>query len=47
LALQPDGVLRHVHTTMHFQGSEAALDGLARKTLGVGLADIKAAFAGK
>ena len=47
VALKPDGVLRHVHTTMHFQGPEAALDGIARKTLGVGIADIKAAFGGK
>ena len=46
-ALIPDGILRHVHTTMHFQGPEAALDGIARKTLGVGIADIKAAFAAK
>jgi hypothetical protein len=46
-ALKPDGILRHVHTTMHFQGPEAALDGIARKTLGVGIAEIKAAFAGK
>jgi hypothetical protein len=46
-ALKPDGVLRHVHTTMHFQGPEAALDGIARKTLGVGIAEIKTAFGGK
>ncbi len=46
-ALKPDGVLRHVHTTMHFQGPEAALDGIARQTLGVGIAEIKAAFAAK
>jgi hypothetical protein len=47
LALKPDGILRHVHTTMHFQGPEAALDELAKKALGVGLAEIKAAFAKK
>ena len=43
-ALEPGGTLTHVHTTMHFQGPEKALDGIARKTLGVGLAEIKKAF---
>ena len=43
-ALGPGGTLTHVHTTMHFQGPEKALDGIARKTLGVGLAEIKKAF---
>ena len=43
-ALEPGGTLTHVHTTMHFQGPEKALDGIARKTLGVGLDEIKKAF---
>jgi hypothetical protein len=47
VALRPDGILRHVHTTMHFQGPETALDEIARRTLGVGLAEIKNAFVAK
>ena len=43
-ALGPGGTMTHVQTTMHFQGPEKALDGIARKTLGVGLAEIKKAF---
>jgi hypothetical protein len=43
-ALGPGGTLTHVHTAMHFQGPEKALDGIARKALGVGLAEIKKAF---
>jgi hypothetical protein len=43
-ALAPGGTSTHVHTTMHFTGPEKALDGIARKTLGVGLAEIKKAF---
>jgi hypothetical protein len=43
-ALAPGAKLVHKHVTMHFQGDEAALDGIARKALGVGLAEIKAAF---
>ncbi|MGB8957765.1 MAG: DUF6786 family protein [Candidatus Aminicenantales bacterium] len=43
-ALEPGGTLTHIHTTMHFQGPEKALDGIARKTLGVGLEEIKKAF---
>jgi hypothetical protein len=34
----------HVHRTFHFQGSEAALDPLARAVLKVGLADLAATF---
>jgi hypothetical protein len=34
----------HVHRTAHFQGSEEALDPIARAALGVGIAEIKAAF---
>jgi hypothetical protein len=40
-ALGPGGTLTHVHTTMHFQGPEKALDAIARKTLGVGLEEIE------
>lgn len=43
-ALAPGAKLAHRHVTMHFQGDEAALDGIARKALGVGLDAIKAAF---
>jgi len=43
-ALGPGQTLAHVHTTMHFQGPEKALDGIARKVLGVGLEEIKTAF---
>jgi len=43
-ALGPGQTLAHVHTTMHFQGPEKALDGIARKVLGVGLEEIKNAF---
>jgi hypothetical protein len=43
-ALAPAGTLTHVHTTMHFQGPEKALDQIARKVLGVGLEEIEKAF---
>lgn len=43
-ALGPGGTLTHVHTTMHFQGPEKALDGIARATLGVGLEEIAKAL---
>lgn len=43
-ALAPGESLTHVHTTMHFQGPEKALDGIARAVLGVGIEDIKKAF---
>ncbi|HPD17469.1 MAG TPA: hypothetical protein PLE19_21230 [Planctomycetota bacterium] len=42
--LKPGESLKHVHRTMHLVGPEAELDKIARATLGVGLADIKAAF---
>jgi len=44
-ALAPGESIRHVHRTFHLHGSEAALDAVARKALGVGLAEIKSAFA--
>ena len=43
-ALTPGGTLTHVHTTMHFQGPEKALDGIARKALGVGIEEIEKAL---
>jgi len=43
-ALGPGETATHVHTTMHFQGPEKALDGIARKMLGVSLAEIKKTF---
>ena len=46
-ALSPGGTLTHVHTTMHFQGPEKALDEIARKALGVGLGEVKGALAKK
>jgi hypothetical protein len=36
--------LTHVHRTLHFRGAEAELDAVARKALGVSLADIVSAF---
>lgn len=39
-ALAPGDTLTHVHTTMHFQGPKRALDEIARKVFGVGLAEI-------
>ena len=44
-ALAPGESIRHVHRTFHFHGSEKDLDAIARATLGVGLAEIKGAFA--
>jgi hypothetical protein len=43
-ALKPGEMLAHVHTTIHFQGSEKALDAIARAALGVGIEEIKSAF---
>ncbi len=43
-ALGPGERLSHNHTTFHFQGPEAALDALARQTLGVSLDVIKSAL---
>jgi hypothetical protein len=41
-ALAPGKSLSHVHRTIHLSGPESALDGVARATLGVSLANIKA-----
>ena len=43
-ALKPGETLAHVHTTIHLQGPEKALDGIARKVFGVGIEEIKRAF---
>jgi hypothetical protein len=43
-ALGPGGTLTHVHTTMHFEGPEKALDAIARRVFGVGLAEIAKAL---
>lgn len=45
LALAPGAAATHVHQTIHLQGAEAELDVIARAALGVGLAEIKHAFA--
>jgi len=43
-ALAPGGSILHTHRTYHFVGEEAQLDGIARATLGVGIAQIKSAL---
>ena len=43
-ALAPGKSLSHIHRTVHLSGPEPALDKVARATLGVSLADIKAAL---
>jgi hypothetical protein len=45
-ALAPGASLVHRHRTLHLVGDEAALDRVARKVLGTGLAEIAAAFPG-
>jgi hypothetical protein len=42
--LKPGEALTHRHITLHLEGDEAALDVIARKTLGVSLAEVKKAF---
>lgn len=42
--LKPGEGLNHIHTTIHLQGSEADLDPIARKILGVSIAEIKSAL---
>ena len=46
-ALAPGKSLSHVHRTIHLSGPESALDGVARATLGVSLADIKSGLQSK
>lgn len=43
-ALKPRETLRHVHRTFHFRGSEKFLTRISRRTLGVGLSQVKNAF---
>lgn len=43
-ALKPGKSLLHTHRTIHLSGSESALDGIAKATLGVSLNEIKTAF---
>ena len=38
------GAITHIHRTLHLTGPEAALDPIARKLLGVSIADIKSAM---
>jgi len=44
LRLIPDERYEHIHRTFHFQGTEGALDPIARAVLKVGLADLAATF---
>ncbi len=46
-ALKPGESLEHVHTTIHIQGDEKALDLVSRQILGVGLEEIKGVFVKK
>lgn len=43
-ALAPGASASHVHRTIHLSGPEAALDAVARATLGVSIADLKSAL---
>jgi hypothetical protein len=43
-ALAPGASLEHVHRTLHLTGTRAALDAIARATLGVGLDEIERAL---
>lgn len=43
-ALAPGESLTHVHTTLHLQGDEEALDGIAKAVLGVGVKEIAQVF---
>lgn len=44
LALAAGASATHTHQTIHLQGDEKALDGIARAALGVGIEQIKTAF---
>ena len=46
-ALAPGASLEHVHRTLHLTGARAALDAIARATLGVGLDEIERALSKK
>jgi len=43
-ALKPGETFGHIHTTIHLQGDEKALDPIARRILGVSLVEIKSAL---
>lgn len=43
-ALKPGETMTHVQRTLHLQGTEAELEGIAKALLGVGLDEIKNAF---
>jgi hypothetical protein len=43
-ALKPGATMEHVHRTIHLSGSEADLDKIARRVLGVSLDEIKRAL---
>ena len=43
-ALSPGETMKHVQRTWHLQGSESALDPIAKKLLGVSLDEIKSSF---
>jgi hypothetical protein len=47
LALAAGASATHLHQTVHLQGDEKTLDGIARAALGVGLEQIKTAFSSK
>jgi len=44
LKLVSGEMYEHIHRTFHFQGTEGALDPIARAVLKVGLADLAATF---
>lgn len=44
LGLKPGAIATHVHRTIHLQGSPAALEAVAQKVLGVGVAKIEGAL---
>jgi len=46
-ALAPGQSLTHRHRTLHLSGDDAALDAVAKSTLGVSLQEIQGAFAGR
>ena len=47
LALAPGESAEHLHRTLHFVGAPAELDAVARASLGVGIAEVTAAFSGR
>lgn len=43
-ALQPNGSIKHVHSTFHFKGSPQQLDPIARKLFGISTSEIVSSF---